>query len=196
MLLPKKDQGDLFREKEEIFWTISKTELKFFQRYSTEKEQPSYLYGYPLYRDYYGFLLPLFMSEAEVDVDPKGMKATLSLIHPNDPQINLHLFTVTHPSLLERLDLQDMLESNEFGSFEDRLKAALKERQESKTDISEIITPSGEFGWKNGSILLRDTGSHFTAQLRRELFVLQSLAKKALDTSIGMLLNLEKIQIN
>ena len=120
-LAPKADQGGLFKDATEISWIISKKELKFLQRYSTEKEQPSYLYGYPIFRDKSGFLLPLFMSE--VDIDLKETKATLRLIHPGNLQVNLHLFGNTHPSLVERFDLQDVLESIEFGSFDDRLKA-------------------------------------------------------------------------
>lgn len=191
-LAPKADQGGLFKDATEISWTISKKELKFLQRYSTEKEQPSYLYGYPIYRDKFGFLLPLFMSEVEVDIDSKDMKPTLSLIHPDNLQVNLHLFRNTHPSLIERLDLQDVLESNEFGSFNDRIKVALEERQESSTKLDELITSKGKPGWKNGSILVRDTGGHFTAQLRRELSEMQNLTEKVNNTSLGILLNLDK----
>jgi hypothetical protein len=189
-IVPQADTGALFRSAENISWNISNEQRRFLERYSAELEPPRYLYGYPVYRDRTGFLLPLFMSEADVEIDEQKITANLRLIHPSNIQVNLHLFRWTHPSLAERLGLQDMLEASDFGTFESRLQKALEERQEQHSTLEQVTTPPGTQGWKNGSLVFYDTGGIFSNQLRRELADMRNmdLSKKAVGTALGTLL--------
>ena len=81
-VVPKIDEGCLFKGDIELSWDISEAEVKFFQRYTTEKEQPTYLYGYPVYRDRRGFLLPLFMLEVNINITEGSKKASITLNQP------------------------------------------------------------------------------------------------------------------
>ena len=188
-LVPEADAGGLFRNAEDVSWTISNGQRRFLERYSGEIERPRYLYGYPVYRDSKGFLLPLFMAEVEAELDQQKTSLTLRLIHPGTIQVNLHLFKNTHPSLAERLGLQDTLESSDFGAFEARLRKAFEERQERYESIEELVTPAGAEGWKNGSLVFRDTGGVYTNQLRRELAQMRQMdfSKKAVGTALEIL---------
>ena len=188
-IVPEADKGGLFRNAEHIRWNISNEQQRFFERYSGEIERPHYLYGYPVYRDGKGFLLPLFMAEIEAELDQQKTTATLRLIHPSTIQVNLHLFSSTHPSLVERLGLQDTLESSDFGTFEARLRKAFEERQERYGSLEDIVTPTGAEGWKNASLVFRDTGGVYTNQLHRELELMRrmDLSKKAVGTALETL---------
>ncbi len=189
-IIPVEDDGYLFKNREDISWTISIEQKRFLNRYAAEPEKVRYLYGYPVYRDKGGFLLPLFMSEAEVELDEQGINATLRLIHPSNIQVNLHLFRWTRPSLAERLGLQDMLESSDFGTFNARLQKAFEELYEEYKSLEEIITPPGTEGWKNHSLVFYDTGGVFTNQLRRELARMRNkeFSKKIVGTALETLL--------
>ena len=188
-IVPEADEGGLFRNAEHISWNILNEQQRFLERYSGEIERPHYLYGYPVYRDSKGFLLPLFMAEIEAELDQQKTTATLRLIHPSTIQVNLHLFGSTHPSLAERLGLQDTLESSDFGTFEARLRKAFEERQEKYESLEELVTPAGTEGWKNASLVFRDTGGVYTNQLRRELELMRQmdLSKKAVGTALETL---------
>jgi len=188
-IAPEADEGELFRNVENIYWNISEEQLRFIERYTGEIERPRYLYGYPVYRNNNGFILPLFMGEVEVELDQQKTNITLRLIHPGTIQVNLHLFKRTHPSLAERLALQDTLESTDFGSFEARIRKAFEERQEQYESLEELITPAGREGWKNASIVFRDTGGVYTNQLRRELEQMRkiNLSKEAAGTALQTL---------
>ena len=189
-IVPLEDSGYLFKGRGDISWTISNEQKRFLNRYAAEPERVRYLYGYPIYRDKKGFLLPLFMSETEVELDEQGIKATLRLIHPSNIQVNLHLFGWTHPSLAERLGLQDMLESSDFGTFDARLQKAFEELHEEYKSLEEVITPPGAEGWKNHSLVFYDTGGVFTNQLRRELARMRNkeFSKKVVGTALETLL--------
>jgi len=189
-IVPVEDSGYLFKGRGDISWIISNEQRRFLNRYAAEPERVRYLYGYPICRDKKGFLLPLFMSETEVELDDQGIKATLRLIHPSNIQVNLHLFGRTHPSLAERLGLQDMLESTDFGTFDARLQKAFEELHEEYKSLEEVITPPGTEGWKNHSLVFYDTGGVFTNQLRRELARMRNkeFSKKVVGTALETLL--------
>jgi len=193
-IVPEADEGKLFRNAEYISWNISNQQRDFLERYFGEIERPRYLYGYPVYRDNNGFLLPLFMGEVEAELDQQRTNVTLRLIHPGAIQVNLHLFSSTHPSLAERLGLQDTLESNDFGTFEARLQKAFEERQKQYKSFEELVTPVGAIGWKNKSLVFRDTGGVYTNQLRRELAQMRqmNLSKKAAGTALETLFESSK----
>jgi hypothetical protein len=125
-----------------------------------------------------------------VKLDEQGIRATLRLIHPSNIQVNLHLFGWTHPSLAERLGLQDMLESSDFGTFDARLQKAFEELHEEYESLEEVITPPGTEGWKNHSFVFYDTGGVFTNQLRRELarMINKEFSKKVVGTALETLL--------
>ena len=188
-IVPETDKGGLFRNADHICWDISNEQRHFLERYLGEIERPRYLYGYPVYRNRQGFLLPLFMAEVETELEQQNTNVTLRLIHPNAIQVNLHLFSSTHPSLTERLGLQDMLESSDFGTFEARLRKAFEERQEQYESLEELLTPAGTEGWKDASLVFRDTGGIYTNQLRRELVQMRqmNLSKKAIGTALETL---------
>ena len=185
-IVPGQDTGNLFRGVENIFWSISNLQQNFLNRYAHEIEQSRYLYGYPVYRDSSGFLLPLFISEVEIELDNQQENVYLRLIHPGIIQVNLHLFKATHPSLSERIGLQDALESNNFGTFQARLQKALELREEQYNSLEQLITPAGTEGWKNASIVFRDTGGIYTNQLRRELAQMKeiNLSENAAGTAL------------
>lgn len=188
-IVPGQDAGELFRNAEHICWSITDAQKHFLDRYALEIEKSRFLYGYPVYRDGRGFLLPLFMAEVEVELDQQRINATLRLIHPSTIQVNLHLFRSTHPSMAERLGLQDTLESHHFGTFEARLQKALEVREEQYNSLEELVTPRGTEGWKNASLVFRDTGGAYTNQLRRELAQMKQidLSKKAAGTALETL---------
>jgi hypothetical protein len=188
-IVPEADEGGLFRNAENICWSISNEQQHFLERYAGEIERTRYVYGYPVYRNNNGFLLPLFMGEVEAELDQQKTNVTLRLIHPSTIQVNLHLFSSTHPSLTERLGLQDTLESNDFGTFEARLKKAFEERLEQHKSLEELVTPIGAIGWKNKSLVFRDTGGVYTNQLHRELAKMRQmdLSKKAAGTALETL---------
>lgn len=185
-IVPGQDTGKLLRSAEYISWNISDDQQRFLERYALEIERLRYLYGYPVYRDGRGFLLPLFMSEIEVKLDQETRNATLRLIHPSNIQVNLHLFKSTHPSMTERLGLQDTLESHNFGTFEARLQKAFELREEQHSSLEQLVTPLGIEGWKDASLVFRDTGGIYTNQLRRELAQMKEidLSKKAIGTAL------------
>lgn len=187
-ITPGADAGSLFRHAQEISWTVSHEQGRFLRHDAMGVERLRYLYGYPVHRDRKGYLLPLFMAEAEVEL--QGEQAVLRLVHPASIQVNLHLFDSTHPHLLEQMGLQTLLESSDFGTFDARLQKALEEREEKSNLIEELVTPARNKGWKNRSLVFRDTGGVFTHQLRSELAEMsqKDLAREAMGTALEKLL--------
>ena len=187
-ITPAMDAGSLFRETESLSWGVSDAHRRFFQHFAAEIEGPRYLYGYPVWRDKQGFLMPLFMAEVTVDLDDEG-KALMRIVHPSSIQVNLHLFIASHSSLQEQLGLREELESSEFGTFDARLQQALERRGERSSSLEDIVTPPGSEGWKNRSLVFRDVGGVFTHQLRAELAELtnRNLAKEGAGTALEAL---------
>jgi hypothetical protein len=87
-ITPGADAGSLFRDAGSLSWTISNGQRRFFERYAGEIEGPRYLYGYPVWRERSGYLLPLFMGEVAVELDEQKEHALLRIIHPGSIQVN------------------------------------------------------------------------------------------------------------
>src|SRR3989338_4291944 len=187
-LIPPGDPGSLFRGSPEIEWTPAADDQRFIEKYSFDTAKQRFLYGYPLFYDKDGYISPLFFAEAELVPGDGKTQAKIHLTHPGTLQVNLHLFRWTHLMLLERMDLQDFLEGPDFGTIDARIAAALAKLETPATDISKAATPKGQPGWKNISIIFRDTGAGFTAQLRRELSDLKNHLPRVPGTGLGALL--------
>lgn len=191
---PDGQPGALFRGEPDLVWSAKPDDRRFLERYSLDVGKQRFLYGYPLYADRDGHLSPLFFSEATVEFKKDSGGIRLHLLHPGHVQLNLHLFRGSHPMALERMDLQDQLEAPDFGTIDARIAAALTSHGDAKTDIAEVATPGLAPGWKNETILFRDTGASFTAQLRRELSDLKSRPPKIAGTALGALLGVHSTE--
>lgn len=187
-IIPPGPPGSLFRGTTHAEWSPDPEERAILQRYSLEVSKQRFLYGYPLVYDREGYISPLFFSEAEVSTEGPNSKVRIHLPHAGALQVNLHLFRGSHQSSLERMDLQDFLESPDFGTIDARIAAALAKLGSPARTIQDAATPKGQPGWKNEAILFRDAGSSFTAQLRRELLQLKERSPKVDGTALAALL--------
>ncbi len=184
---PAGEPGALFRGAADISWTPSVDDRKFFSKYTFDVGKQRYLYGYPVFFDNDGHVAPLFFSEVEVSrAEPNG-RVTLHLTHPGSLQVNLHLFKGTHSMALERLELQDHFEGPDFGTIDARVAGALTLLGVSPKDLT-TISRAANRGWKNAAIVFRDSGTMFTAHLRRELSELKARRLAAENTALGALL--------
>lgn len=187
---PQGVPGALFKGEAELSWKPGLDDRRFLEKYSLDVGKQRFLYGYPLFADRDGYLSPLFFSEAEVDFKKDSNNIKVRLPHPGNLQLNLHLFRWSHPMALERMELQDQLEAPDFGTIEARITAALARHGQAHADIAQAAMPDGSPGWKNQSILFRDTGASFTAQLRRELSDLKNRPPSITGTALGALLGM------
>lgn len=184
--------GNLFRGLGEESWNTTDNNRGFLNCNAIGIDEQRFIYGYPLYRTRKGKLKPLFYTEAEISQD--GDVTTLRLPHPSDIKVNLALFFKTHPMLKERVDLEHLLEGD-FGTIDDRISAALEERDE-KGSLKEVCSKWEDSGWKNRGIVMRDLGSHITRPLRDELGRLkEQLSSEAWKkTAMGALLRISNIK--
>lgn len=182
------EPGALFRGESQLEWEPDDLERRFLERYSLAGQNPRFLYGYPLYYNRRGYVSPLFFSEAQVTRDETTGRSRIHLTHPSIVQVNLHPFRRTHEMILERLELQEELESSDYGTIDARVTAALRILDVSPPEIQQISTPRGRAGWKNASLLIRDAGAAFTAQLRRELADLKRRPPDVSGTALQALL--------
>lgn len=148
-------------------------------------------YGYPLRFDGRGRLAPLFVLPVTVeDLGDRGYRVHRS----GDLFLNRHLLTGYTDE--ERDRIQAELESDEFATFEARLKAALAYFDDAPLDEAarpelEPFPRDSRARWVRTPVFLRDARGPFTYNLRQELSALKrydSVQAGTSGTALGVLL--------
>lgn len=153
-----------------------------------------FLYGYPMFLDGRGYLLPLFVSVVEVEELPNG-RLVMRPSEAGRVLLNHHIFADRGMSREETLLLRETLEGG-GGSFTDRLRAvfeALDERFRGFPVSPLDAWPGPELQgplWINRPVLFISERDTYTRQLKDELRLLEeSLSeRKAVEgTVLGVL---------
>ncbi len=159
-------------------------------------EPQRFFYGYPIFLDEEDQLSPLFFTEVEIRQIKENL-FSLNLINPNEIQFNHHFLRYQHTPIEEIREIQEYLESSQFGSFDARLKAAFEYLGIAEPIWEEKLDPfpnkkSPRNTWYNRPILFRSERNKYTALLRSELEAFKKhprFLKKTLDTALGSLLS-------
>lgn len=141
-------------------------------------------YGYPLFFDGKGRLAPLFVLPVTVEeTSRRGDPPTYRVHRAGDLILNRYLFTGTTDDELDTIQAE--LESNEFGTFGARLKAAFEHLGAHGSDVADTATEPfpGDAGarWVRTPVFLRDARGPFTFNLRQDLSALARYASVQAD---------------
>lgn len=141
-------------------------------------------YGYPLFFDGEGRLSPLFVLPVTVEEASSTGRAPAYRVHrAGDLALNRYLFTGATDEELDAI--QSELESDDFGTFGARLKAAFDYLGAHGCDVADTTTepfPKGAGArWVRTPVFLRDARGPFTFNLRQDLSALAKYASVQAD---------------
>ncbi|MGH8398905.1 MAG: DEAD/DEAH box helicase [Gammaproteobacteria bacterium] len=156
-----------------------------------------FIYGYPVFLDKDGYLLPLFITQVDIE-HREGNNFTMRLTEANDIQLNHHIFRRQGVQQEELQSIQEELQS-EYGAYTDRLRATF--------DALSIPVPSFPVDkldsypndnsprdrWVNRPVVFKSARNIYTNSLRRELAALvkyPSLYNRIDSTAAGYLAGL------